>query len=209
MKRKRNGVLFLVIGGALVFGAIGLSVYNVWDASRAAAASFRTMAALDEAIEPVGPSKPEDFIGATDEVEIPYYILNPNMEMPVLEIDGKRYIGYLEIPVLGLSLPVLESWSYSNLKVSACCYIGSPYLNNMVIAAHNYVQHFGRLDQLQEGDEVRFIDVDGNVFVYSVLEKEQIDGRCVRAMLMGTWDLSLFTCTLSGQSRLTVRCVRI
>ena len=79
----------------------------------------------------------------------------------------------------------------------------------MVIAAHNYVQHFGRLDQLQEGDEVRFIDVDGNVFVYSVLEKEQIDGRRVRAMLMGSWDLSLFTCTLSGQSRLTVRCVRI
>ena len=117
MKRKRNGVFFLVLGMALVFGAIGLSVYNVWDASRAAAASFRTMAALDEAIEPVGASKPEDFIGAADEVEIPYYILNPNMEMPVLEIDGRRYIGYLEIPVLGLSLPELELFQSQSFRL--------------------------------------------------------------------------------------------
>lgn len=209
MKRKRSGIVFQILGAALVLGAVGLSVYNVWDASRAAAASLSAMAALDEAIEPVGTSKPEDFIGAAGEVQIPYYILDPNMEIPVLEVDGNRYIGYLEIPSLELSLPVLESWSYDNLKVSACRYMGTPYQNNMVVAAHNYRQHFGRLDQVREGDEVRFTDVDGNVFVYAVLEREQITASGVRAMLMGSWDLSLFTCTLSGQSRLTIRCVRV
>lgn len=209
MKRRRGGLLLIAIGAVLVFGAIGLSVYNVWDASRAAAAAFSAMKTLDRAIKPVGTSDPKDFIGADGETEIPDYILDPNMEIPVLEVDGNRYIGYLEIPVLELTLPVLEKWSYPNLKVSACRYTGSPYRDNMVVAAHNYTQHFGRLDRLRDGDEVRFTDVDGNVFVYAVLDQEQIEGSDILTMVKGVWDLTLFTCTLSGQSRQTVRCIRV
>lgn len=78
-----------------------------------------------------------------------------------------------------------------------------------MIAAHNYAQHFGRLSRLTEGDEVRFTDMDGNSFAYTVAGLEQLDPRQVKDMLSGGWDLSLFTCTLSGQSRLTVRCVRV
>ena len=34
------------------------------------------------------------------EVEIPDYVLNPNMSMPVKRIDGQNYIGILEIPAI-------------------------------------------------------------------------------------------------------------
>ena len=46
------------------------------------------------------------------EVEISDYLLNPNMEMPEVEIDGNDYIGTLSIPALELSLPVMSQWSY-------------------------------------------------------------------------------------------------
>lgn len=206
MRRKPKGTLFFAAGAALLLGALGLSGYNLWDENRAAEAADRTMTVLSQAIVPAA-LKPEDFADPAGEVQIPDYILDPEMELPTLEVDGKLYVGYLEIPALGLSLPVLESWSYPNLKVSPCRYAGSPYQKNMVVAAHNYARHFGRLKELAEGDEVHFTDMDGNVFLYTVAEIEQLAPRPAEAMLAGDWDLSLFTCTVGGQYRVTIRCV--
>lgn len=203
MRHNKNGMLLLAAGGILLLGAFGLACYNVWDGKRAAATADNTMAVLSEAI-----TVPEDNVSPSGEVRIPDYILNPDMDLPALEVDGKRYVGYLEIPALELKLPVLEEWSYPNLKLSPCRYTGSPYQNNMVVAAHNYARHFGRLKELTEGDEVRFTDMDGNVFVYTVLDQEQLTPRPVEAILAGDWDLSLFTCTLGGRSRLTIRCMQ-
>lgn len=207
MKRKGKGTLFFAAGIMLLLGALGLASYNLWDESRAAAAVDSAMAVLDEAIVPAAALTQEDLMNLSGEVRIPDYILDPDMELPVLELDGRRYVGYVEIPVLELKLPVLENWSYPNLKVSPCRYKGTPYQNNMVVAAHNYPHHFGRIKELVEGDEVRFTDIDGNVFVYTVAEQEQLNPRPAKAMLEGDWDLTLFTCTLGGQYRVTIRCV--
>ena len=64
---------------------------------------------------------------AGGEEETPEYLRNPEMEMPVEEIEGNGYIGLLEIPALGLSLPVMSEWSYPNLKLAPCRYSGSAY----------------------------------------------------------------------------------
>ena len=126
--------------------------------------------------------------------------------MPVIEVEGSRYVGYLDIPALELSLPVMENWSYPNLKISPCRYEGSAYDNDLIIAAHNYQRHFGGLKNLSIGDEVRFTDGDGNVFTYHVAALEQLQPTQVEEMSAGDWDLTLFTCTLGGQQRVTVRC---
>lgn len=208
MMRKGRGTLCFAAGLALLLGALGLAGYNLWDEDRAASAADSTMAVLSETITPVDPITPEELVDLSGEVRIPDYVLDPDMALPALEVDGRRYVGYLEIPVLELSLPVLEDWSYPNLKLSPCRYTGSPYQDDMVVAAHNYPRHFGRLKELVEGDEVRFTDMDGNVFHYTVAEQQQLDPQPVEAMLEGDWDLSLFTCTLGGQYRVTIRCVR-
>lgn len=204
MRRKGRGTLFLTGGALLLAASLGLAGYNLWDANRAAASSDAVMEVLSGVIQPVS-RLPED---AGQEVYIPDYILDPEMEPPAVTVDERNYIGYVEIPVLGLSLPVLESWSYPNLKLAPCRYAGSPYQDDMVIAAHNYRKHFGRLTELAVGDEVRFTDTDGNVFRYSVVEKQQLEASPAGAMLEGVWDLSLFTCTPGGQYRTTIRCVR-
>lgn len=201
---KRRGLFSLTAGALMLLAALLLAVYNLWDGNRAASSSGAAMEALSGAIRPV--ARPVE--DAVPEQYIPDYILDPKMELPIVPVDGKNYIGYVEIPVLGLALPVQESWSYPNLKLSPCRYTGSPYQDNLVIAAHNYPEHFGRLKELVAGDEVRFTDTDGNVFRYSVVEQQQLNPRPARAMLEGDWDLTLFTCTVGGQYRVTIRCVR-
>lgn len=136
----------------------------------------------------------------------PPFVQYPEMEMPTREIDGQTYIGMVEVPALELSLPVISEWTYPRLKKAPCRYVGSVYSKDMVICGHNYDRHFGRLKDLAVGDEVRFTDMDGNVFFYSICGTEQLGKYAVEDMLAGEWDLTLFTCTKGGRMRVTVRC---
>ena len=132
--------------------------------------------------------------------------INPDREMPVEVIDGVEYIGKIEIERLNLKLPVLAEVTDSNLNIGPCRYKGSAYKDNMIIAAHNYWTHFAYINKLAPGDEVKFTDVEGNEFVYRVSYMESIKGTSVNLMEDGDWDLTLFTCTLGGANRYTVRC---
>ncbi len=78
----------------------------------------------------------------------------------------------------------------------------------LVIAAHNYRQHFARLSALVPGDLIRLTDADGNVHDYTVAQTETLGGGAAAEMTDGRWDLTLFTCTYGGGSRLTVRCIQ-
>ena len=128
------------------------------------------------------------------------------MEMPAAKIDSDLYIGILEIPALDLELPIMSSWSYPKLKVAPCRYTGSAYTKDLVIAAHNYKSHFGRLGNLVLGDRITFTDVDGNVFTYEVAAQETLMPTAIREMTSGEWALTLFTCTVGGSYRVAIRC---
>ena len=123
-------------------------------------------------------------------------------------IDGLAYIGYLTVPSQSLELPVLAECSDANLKVAPCCYSGSAYESGFVLAGHNYRSHFGRLTNLHIGDTVRFTNAFGAVTDYTVVELQSLRPTAVSSMKNDNYDLSLFTCNLSGNARYTVRCMR-
>ena len=139
---------------------------------------------------------------------VPEYLLDAEREMPVQTVDGRDYVGVLTIPALGLELPVLSQWDYDGLKVAPCRYSGSLYQNNLIICAHNYASHFGRLKNLHVGDTAIFTDMDENIVRFQLAAQETIQPEDLEAMEAGDWDLTLFTCTVGGQSRVTVRFVR-
>lgn len=126
--------------------------------------------------------------------------------LPEMEIDGKSYVGILEIPALELRLPVVSFWSDENGKIAPCRYSGNILDKNLVICAHNYKSHFGLLPSLDIGDSVYFIDMAGAVYSYLVSEKLVISGTDADKLATGEWGLTLFTCTNSGKSRYIVRC---
>ncbi|MCD7732193.1 MAG: sortase, partial [Oscillospiraceae bacterium] len=182
----------------LLIGALSLYLYNRQDAERAATASTEAEEKLSDAMLSASSS---DFELSVEEDD------NGNAYSVVsLDVDGDSYIGVLSIPSFGLELPVLSEWSYAGLKNSPARYTGSASAGNLVICAHNYERHFGNIKDLDIGAEITFTDVTGTVYEYEVIEVENLQPTAISEMIIGDWDLTLFTCTRSGQARVTVRC---
>ena len=196
MKVKKNKKIIWT-GLLLIAAALLLVFYNMYEGFRAGRLASQMAEQLEESI----------FTGekAKEGTEVPEYMWNPDMEMPVKIIDGREYVGVLCIPSLELVLPVINNWSDSNLKIAPCRYEGSAYQDNLIIAGHNYTAHFGKLGNMREGDTVIFTDMDGNVFTYKMAEWEILKPADMEGMESGDWDLTLFTCTLGGKSRITIR----
>jgi len=214
----KRSILLIVLGVLMLTSAVMLMGFNLSadkKAEEAASAAFEEIfSKVEEAKESARPAvavqSESAFQSVTEAQYVPDYELTPEMDMPEAEVSGENYIGYIEIPALYLSLPVIgECESDAFLDAAPCRYKGSAYLDNMIIAGHNYRAHFGRLSNLSVGDAVRFTDMDGNVFNYEVIDFETVKGTMVERISEGEWDLTLFTCTLDGASRITVRCVRV
>lgn len=212
---KHKGRFLILTGLLLVAAALFLAAYNLYDEARAKRSATEIMASLEADIPGVLSPEPFEITEETntaellEEVEIPDYLLNPDMEMPVENIDGIDYIGVLRIPTLELELPIISEWSYQKLKIAPCRYSGSAYQDDLIIAAHNYNSHFGNLKNLREGDTAIFTDMDGNVFTYEMVELEILQPTDIEGMESGEWDLTLFTCTIGGSSRVTARFERV
>ena len=202
----KKGTIAIIAGLLLIAAALGLAAYNYFDGRRADAVAQSVLQALKPQIAEGVPMP--DIAAAEDpgEIEYPDYVLNPQMEMPWKLVNGSYYIGVLNIPALQLELPVQYEWDYEKLKDGPCRYWGSAYLNNLVIAAHNYDRHFGDLDTLKLGDAMSFTDIDGNVFNYKLIEITTLDSGKVEEVISADCGMTLFTCTLGGQNRVIVRC---
>ena len=200
MKKKRGTVL-IVLGVLLLVGALGFAGYNVLDARRAQQQADAVQVQLEEKIEQNKAKKKALLPGQQPLGE----------EMAVEEIDGRRYIGTIEIPALDKKLPVLEDWSYENLKISPCRYSGTYYTDDLVICAHNYSSHFNGLRWIEPGEEVIFTTVDGVRYRYIITTRETLFPTEVERMInaQDDWDLTLFTCFIGGRTRCTVRCTRV
>ncbi len=209
---RRAGGALLVLGVAAVIAGIVLMGVNIGEDRSAGKAAPAVLAQVREQIPP---TTEEPAAGEDDPSELPVlpdYVLDPQMPLPTVEVDGHLYVGTLSIPAIDVELPVIDHWSEADkklLKIAPCRYVGTPYARNMIIAGHNYASHLGRLKNLVPGDEVRFTDVAGNVFRYHVVGLETIPTRGVAQMLDGEYDydLTVFTCTIGGASRVTVRCM--
>ena len=222
--RIKRGSGLIVLGLALIVGAFGLMFWNMYDENRAQASTEGIMEQLQNEIPDYHPAEPyapqatqnhdkpdlsDPAARLPEEQEIPDYQLDPQREMAVKIVNGRPYIGVLSIPVLGLELPVIQEWNYPDLRIAPCRYVGSVYTDNLVIAAHNYISHFGNLKHLQPGDPIIFTDMEGNKFHYEVDLLETLEPTAVEEMTSGDWELSLFTCTIGGKLRVTVRCILI
>ncbi len=194
MKANR-GTVWINAGLLLIAAALFLSVYNEWESHEARDSARQVIAQLCDELP--------------TEAGEPTTLPDVRREMPVKTINGRDYIGVLSIPSLELELPVISQWDYPALKVAPCRYSGSLYQDNLIICAHNYASHFGKLKELQPGDIVLFTDMDEHVVTFQVVERETLNPMDAEGMEAGDWDLTLFTCTIDGQTRVTIRLERV
>jgi sortase A len=205
---QKVGLCCMVLGAILVAAALILFLWNQREASQADQSSQQALEQVKEVITETEIQSSDDSDGALQPIDAnDFQPVDPTMSE--VEINGRLYIGYLSIPALDLELPVQSQWDYPSLKVSPCRYYGSTKTDDLVIAAHNYARHFGGLTQLSPGDLVYFTDMDGLVNRYEVVEVDILNPTDIEEMTAGEYDLTLFTCTYGGKSRVTVRCLRV
>ena len=199
MRRTLSGIL-IGLGIVLILGAAGLLLHNRQEADEAASLSANVLPQISEYVESV-----------RETATIPPPETDPNVpppEMPVAEIDGQRYVGVLSIPAIDYETPVLSECTLDLLRLGACRFYGATYSNDLVICAHNYNRLYSELTKLHPGDLVWFTDMNDLTWSYEVADFETLSPNMVEEMTHSGYDLTFFTCTYGGKTRLTLRCVR-
>ena len=197
--KSKFGWIIMMAGLLCMAAALAVFLHNRFESQHAQTESAKIVAELSEQISAESEAQSETF--PTD---------NPDRSMPELTVQDARYAGILAIPELDLELPVLASFDYDSLQVTPCLYSGTIYRKNMVIGAHNYDAHFGRISDLRIGSEVNFTDVENNTYHCEVVILEMLKPNqndiLTEKQHENDWDITLFTCNYSGTERITVRC---
>ena len=186
--KKIQGYIYIAIGVVLILLAAVLIKHNFDESAEAGASS-------DKYLEGVIQQMPDTV-----------YPEIPEGPMEAVDVEGRSFVGTVEIPSLGLLLPIQDEWSQDNAKVAICRYKGSVYDNDLIVCGHNYPEHFGNLNQLEMGSEVIVTDMNGRSFHFVVTNMETLGAYDINEMEAGEWDFTMFTCTLGGANRVTVRC---
>lgn len=140
MGKKTAGLVLAVTGAVLIISALLLFFHNLQEDQHAGDQSqwvLEEMRQLED--NEAGTSLPASTTAPTEVLPA---------EMPTVHINGYDYIGTLSVPSLELELPVMAQWDYDRLKIAPCRQFGSSRTDDLVIAAHNYQNHFGRLKEL-------------------------------------------------------------
>ena len=188
MRQNKAGLALMMIGAALIASALFLFGYNQAEDENAG----REAALMLQEVQEI----------------ILEYSTQP-AKLTVTEVSGYEYIGYISIPKLELELPVMADWDYARLKIAPCRHFGSPESDDLVIAAHNYKNHFGRLGKLKAEDVVIFTDMEGGSNIYAVCSVTRVKPTDVEAVQDSEYDLVLYTCAFSGEERIVVGCQRL
>jgi sortase A len=208
MKRKILGTAFVALGAVLILIALSTVIINLWQEEMSGLNADHAMEQLWEqmTVDPV-PATPDTPAllpenGSTSDA--------PEFRpMPEIQVDGISYVGYLSIPALNLELPVISESTEQNLEIAPCRFFGTVYQKDFVIGGHRYRRHFRKLSTLGYGERLSFTDVEGNVYIYEVAECEVLEPNQAEYLCSGDWDLSLFTCTPGGMTRVVLRCLRV
>lgn len=186
--RNKAGFALMILGAALITSALLLFLHNRTDDDNAGAEAAAMLVQIQQTIP--------------EETDIP-------AKLTIEMVNGYNYIGYISIPALGLELPVLADWSENLLKVAPCRHFGSPEENNLVIAAHNYRNHFKYIGKLETDDIITFTDMNGGKNTYSVVSVTKVIPTDVESVQDDACDLVLYTCTYGSEKRIVVGCKRV
>ena len=185
---KKSGVILISLGAVLILAALLLLLYNRSEDRRAGQEAESLLEDVRSSMAANADPEPQ--------------------EEPAEEITYD-YAGVIAIPDLSLELPVIDRWSYDRLKVAPCRQSGAAADGDLVIAAHNYKNHFGYLDRLQPGASVIFTDMEGTAYRYVVEEIRRLepeDAEDVSSVFSSEYPLVLYTCTPGGKARVAVFC---
>lgn len=145
-------------------------------------------------------------ISKNEITNLPEYIDIPK------EYKGYNVIGKISIPRLKIEKYILDKTTDEALKVAVTKTYG-PNVNevgNLCISGHNYIQTFGRIKELENGDEIIVTDKFSKQITYTVYKNYKVfpnDIQCLSQETQGEREITLITCTLGAIKRNIVKAI--
>lgn len=133
--------------------------------------------------------------------------MNPGADMAVLEINGVDYCGLLEIPALGITLPISDQWNSKDFYCAPSRFCGSVYDGTLVIGGGDYPKQFAFCDKIENGTAVTVTDMTGARFSYTVSRVDRAKHAQAQWLQEGAYDLVLFCRDAYSSEYIAVRCV--
>ena len=203
--RKRGSFVLLLLGAALLCAAFLLAAKNRREETSAGEAAAALLVQAEQTIvqhtaPPAAVPTPAPSAAAEETLSS-----SPSAS-PSAAPEDPAFLGVLSVPAVSLTVPVLAEWSYYHLTLAPCRDCGSVETGDLVIAAHNYDTHFGRLSRIAPGDSVYFTDMAGNTTEYAAASVEQRDPSDAEGVRESGYPLVLYTCSWDCTARVTVFC---
>ena len=188
--KKKLPILFVAVGLLLiVLAAAGAIVIFLKDSGK--------KIDIDRAVKLLEAAMPADekrSVGLIEE--------RSDNAMPAYDIDGTDFIGLLELPRLGVKLPVAAEWNSSLFAFRPARYSGSVYDGTLVIGGKYESGNFDFADKIDVGEKIEFTDMCGRVFGFTVKKISHADG--IDADTLDGSELTLFVKKNGGY--IIIRC---
>lgn len=152
MKNRSGKRIFLVIGIAIIAMAAALAAYLLIPGKQDNEQSRAAVESMKDIIPYFGTGQ-----GRTEMGRDP---------LAVISIEGTDIVGGLEIPSIDLIAPVAEKGHGKEFFASRMK--GSPVSGHFIITGGRH-DVFSRITKVKPGAKVRFTDVDGIAYEYSVI----------------------------------------
>ena len=124
--------------------------------------------------------------------------------MAVLSIDGRDFVGILEMPGYGAAFPVSADWG--NIRKYPCRFSGSIYNRTLQIGGTSQSGQFDFYKELYVGDPVFFTDMEGNCFSCQITGIRYVRHADQTALQREDAALTLFIQNIFGFEYMIVSC---
>ena len=125
-------------------------------------------------------------------------------------LNQKIYLGKIIIEKINLKYTVFNNYDIELLKIAPCKFYGVNFgeKGNVCIAGHNYndSKFFGRIDELENKDEIKLIDLESKEYKYVVYDKFETNEEDLSILKSNkNYELTLLTCNNINKKRIIVK----
>lgn len=181
--------ILLLAGAILVVSALTMLIFWQWNIRASAKAAGEYVHTLRTLIpEPQG-AVPEE---RRDNV------------MAALAVEGTDFVGILEMPRFGSSLPVAADWGKSSRY--PCRFSGSIYDRSLQIGATSQQGQYDFYREINLGDALYFTDMTGNRYSYTVTDIRYSEHADQAALAREEAALTLFIKNVYGFDYILIFC---
>ena len=186
-------IVILILAAIIVFGVI---IYRYSQYQENSEEAIEVVAQIEKEFEEI--SKTEATEGTEQKVETEY--------------KGYKVVGIIEIPKINIQYPILNQTNDDSMQYSITKFAGEEInsIGNFVVAGHNYLDGsmFGRVKQLEIGDEIKLTDLYNNTVTYEIFEIYSVDPNdtsILESVEEDTREVTLITCTKGHVERLITK----